>query len=365
MNLTTLAEFVELFEKSIIKSGFKRDLQDYIQSLPDNQNNILALRDLAEKVSIKLDEIYGSDLPESLGKLFPNKIKPFTDQSHDDDLIELKNNKEIKLEDFFVKLNQILSQLNEQIQQNITEITTIKTFIEPFLAVQDKTLAEDYKAIISIIFKDKKTTTLLTEFTKNIQTWNRIIPVYHQLLKSSSPEDIEIVTVQNGSIDFVINIDFDIALNLVELFKVGFKCFMAYLSYKSMVKPLVASYFGNKKLIAGEKEREKELINNIGLAVKDQIKEQHKSAIKKDKEIDKNIDKKVEQVVKLVTLHILKGNDLKLLSLPEETNDDKDDSKDSKEELRTISTEVRQALKAIPVKEMKALLEKYSEPDEE
>ncbi|WP_346863658.1 hypothetical protein [uncultured Draconibacterium sp.] len=198
-----------------------------------------------------------------------------------------------------------------------------------------------------------------------MQAWNKILPLYHQLLKSDSPEDIEIVTVQNGSIDFLINIDFDIALNLTEVFKIGFKCFMGYLSYKKMAKPLIESYFGNKKLIAGEKEREKELINNIGEAVKEHILEQHKKALKSDKQIDNNINKKVDQVVQLITSHILKGNDLKLLALPvAEEEEVLEANENHKDELRTISSQVRQAMKIIPSKEMKVLLEKYSEPEE-
>jgi hypothetical protein len=364
MNITTLAEFIDLFNNTVINSGFKRDIEDYVNSLSNNQNNIVVLREIANKVSAKLEEIYGGDLPDSLKKLFPTKIKPFTEQPHDENLKDLINNKEIQLVNFFSNLNQILSLLLTQIQNNVTEIEKIKSFIEPYLTIQTVIQSDVNKAIISIIFKDKKTISILKDFSKTVQTWNKIIPLYHQILKSSSPEDIEIVNVQNGSIDFLVNIDFDIAIDLAELFKVGFKCFMAYLTYKAMAKPLIESYFGNKKLIEGEKEREKELINNIGVAVKNQIHEQHRKAIKKDKAIDSNIDKKVEQVAQLVTSHILKGNDIKLLAIPENT-DNNDDITNTKDELRTVSSEVRQAMKIIPAKEMKALLEKYSEPTDE
>lgn len=363
MNINTLAEIIEVFEIEIIKSGFQRDTQDYIDSLTNNQNNIVTLRDIAEKTSKKLDKIYSGDLPDLLKKLLVSKIKPFTNHPHDSKLKDLLNDTEIPKASFFQKLNQTLSQLNQQIQQNISEKDKIKAFIEPYIDKQQLYQTDEQKAIISILFKDSKTTTILKEFTKNLQAWNRILPLYHQILKSSSPEDIEIVTVQNGSIDFLVNIDLDIALDLAEAFKVGFKCFMAYLSYKKLAKPIVDSYYGNKKLIASEKDREKELINNIGDAVKYKILEQHKDAIKKDKDIDINIDKKLDQVVKLVTSHILKGNDIKLLGLPASDNDEENDT--IGEELRTVSSEVRQAMKIIPPKEMKALLEKYIEPDEE
>ena len=360
MNINTLSEIIKLFKIEINETGFQRDIQDYISSLPNNQNNIVALRDIAEKVSKRLNDIYAGDLPELLIKLFADKVKPFTNHPHDKLILDLITDKEIDLANFFQKLNQILSNLNSQIQQNIKEITRLETFINPYVSSQEEYQAEEQKAIISILFKDNQTTKVLKEFSKNIQSWNRTLPLYHQLLKSSSPDDIEIINVQNGSIDFLINIDVDVALNLAEVFKVGFQCFMAYLSYKKMAQPLIDSYFGNKKLIEGEKEREKELINNIGEAVKNQIETQHEAAIKKDDKIDKNGAKKVEQTVKLVASHILKGNDFKLLAIPEgQGKEIEEDGSNTKNDLRTISSEVRQAMKIVPPKEMKALLGKY------
>ena len=365
MNINTLAEIIDLFDSEIVATGFQRDIQDFINSLGNNQNNIVALREIADITFKRLNTIYGSDLPDLLKKLFVDEVKPFTDYPHDTELNKLISDPEIQQPKFFQKLNQILSTLNSQIQQNLTEVKRISTFIDPYIETEVEFQTNEQKAIVSIIFKDVKSTSILKEFSKNIQSWNKILPLYHQILKSTSPEDIKIVTVQNGSIDFLINIDFDIALDLTEVFKIGFKCFMAYLSYKKLAKPLIDSYFGNKKLIDGEKEREKELINNIGEAVKNQILEQHQQALKHDKKIDQNIDKKVEQVVQLVTSHILKGNDLKLLAIPESQDKDKNKVNEKhKLDLRTISSEVRQAMKIIPPKEMKALLEKYTEPEE-
>jgi hypothetical protein len=365
MNINTLSEIVDSFNNEIVDSGFKRDLTDYLSSLSNNQNNIIGLRDIANKVSHKLELIYSGDLPDMIKKLFANNVKSFTSESHDNHILELLKDNEIALPNFYQKLHKLLTALNNQIELNTQEIIRLKTFIDPYVETQEEYQTDEQKAIVSIIFNDSKTITNLKEFTKTLNSWNKVLPLYHQILKSSSPEDIEIVTVQNGSIDFLINIDFDIALDVAEVFKVGFKCFMAYLSYKKMAKPLVDSYFGNKKLIAGEKEREKELINNIGEAIKNQILDQHKQYVKKDKDIDKNIDKKLEQVVKLVSSHILKGNDIKLLTIPLVDNEESsEENENNKEELRTISSQVRQEMKLIPSKDMKFLLEKYSEPEE-
>lgn len=365
MNINTLNDIIGQFETEIITSGFKRDLQDYVNSMPNNQSNIVSLRDIADKVFSKLDEVYKTDLPDNLLKLLPDKIKPFTHVAYNDKLQEIIEDKEIDLANFFQKLNQILSQINNDIQQNIAEIDKIKAFIKPYIDTKTEELTTEEKAIVSIVFKHDKTITNLKEFTKNLHNWNRIIPVYHQILSSKSPEDIEIVTVQNGSIDFLINLNFDFAINLAEIFEVGFKAFLTYLGYKKMIKPIVEGYLGNKKLIDGEKEREKELIHNIGEAVKHKILEQHKKAIKSDKAIDKNIDKSVEEVVKLVTSHILKGNDLKLLAIPEVAETDEEEKEEVKvQELRRVSTQVKQAIKTLPQSEMKQLLDKYKSPDD-
>lgn len=131
-----------------------------------------------------------------------------------------------------------------------------------------------------------------------------------------------------------------------------------------MIKPIVEGYLGNKKLIDGEKEREKELINNIGEAVKHKILEQHKKALKTDKAIEKNIDKSVEEVVKLVTSHILKGNDLKVLAIPEIAETEEETEEVKVQELKKVSTQVKQAVKTLPQSEMKQLLDKYKSPDE-
>ena len=50
MNIALLQDYIDAFEREVIDSGFKRDLDDYASSLPASQSNIVALRDIAEKV---------------------------------------------------------------------------------------------------------------------------------------------------------------------------------------------------------------------------------------------------------------------------------------------------------------------------
>jgi hypothetical protein len=208
----------------------------------------------------------------------------------------------------------------------------------------------------------------LKEFTKTLSAWNRVLLIYHQLLKSESPEDIQIVEIQNGSIDFIVNLNVDVALDLVELFKVGFTLFAAYLSYKKMAKSFFDSFFGNKKLIEHEEEKEKLFLENIRTAIQEEIEKQHKKA----KEVDNGVDDtavptKVEQVTALVTSHIVKGNDIKLLAMPE-SEKAKEEGKTfqgEKDNLRKKSLEARQQFRYITSADHQKLLELYGEIKED
>ena len=366
MNIETLLENINLFEYEIIESGFQRDIQDYLTSMPTNQNNIVALREIAENISERLVIIYNGDLPDALSVLFPKPTpKPFTATDFSENLLVLIKDTKIDQTQFYAKLNDILTKLNQLLTKNIEEIKTIKNFIIPYIDGEQLKITDDNTAILSIVFKDKKTITNLKEFTKNIGAWNRTLPLFHQILSSASPKDIEIVEVQNGSIDFVVSFDVNIALDLVELFKVGFKCYAAYLSYKKIIAPITDAYFGNQKLLKSEKAREEELLNNISIAISSKIEEQHKLSIKSDKNIDKNIDKKVEQVTALITSHIIKGNDLKLLAFPESDGENNSKNIEIKKELQAKSSEVRAAIKELPEAEFKKLLKQYGEIKDE
>lgn len=376
MNIEILQEYIDDFEREIIQSGFKRDLDDFIGSLPASQSNIVALRDIANNVYSTINNFYSSDLPSQLETLLPKEnIRPFTEIAFDEKLIELIDNKEIPQQEFFNQITSIFTQLQKTIQQNITEITNIKQFIGPYITEEIERISEEDEAIISIVFKEEKTVSSLKQFTKNLVAWNRTLPIYHQLVNSDPPEDIGIIGVQNGSIDFVVNINVDVALNLVEVFKVGFQVFASYLAYKKMLKPIIASYHGNKDLIKQEADREKLLLSNIGIAIDNKIKSQHKEAKKHDKKIDGTaINKKVEQVAELIASHIVNGNDLKLLALPEpeevEGEENKSTFQKKKEDLQHKSLEARKQLKDIPQEDRIKLLEMYigvevKEPKEE
>lgn len=364
MNIETLRNYAETFTREVVDSGFKRDLEDFISSLPASQTNILALREIAEKVLNVLDQLHSGDLPGALEALLPTKkIRPFTEGGHIEGLRSLLENVEIPLADFFADLNVKLPKLKQQIDQNIEAIAALVQFLNPYMAADIKHLSDENQAILAIVFKDRNSITNLKQFAKTISAWSRTLPVYHQLLKSDSPEDIRIVEVQNGSIDLIINLDVDVAIDLAEVIKVGFKVFGAYLLYKKMAKPLIESYHGNAKLIKTEEDREILLLQNIGEAVRSEISKQHKTAKKANSKVEAtSLQVKIQQVADLITSHIVKGNDVKLLALPEgertaagEIKEDIDHAK----ELRESSLIARRALLEISDEAQQKLLETY------
>ncbi len=369
MNLELMSDHIRYFNREIVESGFKRDIDDYLSSLPNNQSNILTLREVATKVLNVLERIYQSDLPDALQSILPSKAhRPFTETPHYANLKDIVENKQIELTEFFNQLNKCLKQLKSQLTENQSALDVVRDFIAPYISEEVKRITVDGIATISIVFKEHQTITSLEQFTKTLKAWNRILPIYHQLLKSDSPEDIQIVEVQNGSIDFVINLNLDVAINLVDLFKLGFMVFASYLSYKKMIKPIVDSYHGNKKLINQEEERERDLLDNIGTAIQSEIKNQHKKARKADKRVDNTaVPKKVEQVTDLITSHIVKGNDIKLLAVPEtgEAEEGEEDLSGEIDALREQSMIARRELSLIPAEAQRKLLQEYGKISEE
>lgn len=361
MNIETIAENIALFRNLVIESGFKRDLRDYLDSLPNNQGNIIVLREVAGTLRNSLEKLYLSDLPDALKQLLvTKKVRPFTEKPFLANIEALLADKAIPQDKFFARLYEIVQSLHTELEGNEQELVKIEGFIKPFISSQIEKHTSEKKATISIILKEKMATTNLKEFTKTLGNWNRVLPLYHQLLKSESPEDIELVTVENGSIDFIVNVDVDVAVNLVELFKVGFKCYIAYLTYKQMIKPITDSYFGNPALIKSEDERERELLKNIGMAIEHAIREQHKNAKSLYGLSPDNPDKVIEQVKSLVSSHVVKGNDIKLLGMPA-ASDDKSSEEKTKNELREVSNAARNARKALPIEQAQKLLDLYGE----
>lgn len=363
MNIESLISKIVLFNDLVIKSGFKRDLSDFVQSIQQGQNqNLVFMKDLSNRVKNKLKDFESYGLDSEL-RLVLKENKPFTELKTLDLLEELDQNTEIDGNSYFSKFNQHLAKLIQHIDNNKSEIDDVMLVFQKYVSENDLA-SESEHALVSLIFKDLKSTGSLKEFAKALNRWNRMLLIYHTLLTSNSPEEIELIEIQNGSIDVIFNVDLNIALDLTELIKIGLKVYGAYLLYKSnTAKVIIESYMGNIRLIKQEKDREILMLENIKDSISRKIIEQHQERIKIDKKIEKtSIDIKVEEVSSVITDHIIKGNELKLLT-PPEINDD-DEEIDISLELREETARVREVFKKISTEDRKLLLEKYSIKDD-
>ena len=284
MNIESLINKIELFENLIFKSGFRRDVQDYINSIQQGQNqNLVFMKDLSQKVKSKLFECENFGLNSELNLALRDN-SPFTEVDTLSQLEELDSDIEIVANTYFQKFNQILDQLLQNIDENKKELDDVMGVFQKYVSEQTEYDSEDEQAIVSLIFKDSKSTGSLKEFSKVLNRWNRMLIMYHTLLTSQSPDETSLVEIQNGSIDVIFNIDFGIAIDLTELIKTGLKVYGAYLLYKSKTaKEIIDSYMGNTRLIKQETEREKLMLDNIKYSVTQKVLEQHKDRLKTDK----------------------------------------------------------------------------------
>lgn len=359
MNIESLIAKINLFNKLIIESGFKRDIQDYIQAIQQGQNqNLVFMKDLSNKVIMKFEEIENYSLEEDL-KTVLRDTEPFTELFTKDELIVLDRDTQIPADQYHQKFTSLLKDLLKSIEQNRKELEEVYSVFKRYVSNDKEYESEVDQAIVSLIFKDLKTITSLKEFSKVLSRWNRTLLLYHTLLKSDSPDDISLVEIQNGSIDIIFNVDFDIAIDLTELVRVGLRVYGAYLLYKSsLVRELISSYMGNRKLIKAEEDREKLMLENIRESIENKALDQHKEKLKIDKEIDTTgIDKKIKEVSRVITDHIIKGNEMKLLTAPKPEDDEE---KDLSEKLREETAIFRERFKLLNSEDKQYLLEKYS-----
>lgn len=368
MNVESLLNKIKIFKELVIESGFKRDVTDYKQSINQAQNqNLTFMKGLSEKVKSKLITFENNSLNSELENVL-RETEPFTSLNTLDDLEELDEDKEIDAQKYFQKFNRILSELQQVIESNDSELNEVKETFDKYVTDENDYESDEEQAVMSLIFKDLESTGSLKEFSKVLHRWNRTLLIYHTLLKKESPKEISLVEIQNGSIDVIFNIDFDIAIDLTDLIKTGLKVYGAYLLYKSKTaKEIIASYMGDKKLIAGEKDREKLMLDNIKQSIKRKALEQHKENLKSDTPpIKEGATKKAEEVAKVITDHIVKGNEVKLLTSPKQDEEAEDDNdKNLSSELRQETATVRERYKKLDKKEKQLLLEKYTIKEEE
>lgn len=371
MNIESILSKINLFEDLVVKSGFTRDINDYIQAIqkPENQN-LVFMKGLSEKVQASFIHFENNSLPSEL-KYVVKDSQPFTSKNFYQELQELDANQDIDGNGYFQKLNNVLNDLNSSIEANRNEIKAIRKTFSKYVTEKAEFEREEDQALVSLVFKDLQSTSTLKEFEKVLKRWDTTLLLLHQLLKSESPEDISLVEIQNGSIDVILNIDFDVAIDLTDIINTGLKVYAAYLIYKSkLARATIESFLGNQELIELENKKDRLMLSNIKTSVEGRIKELHEERLQEDPAINKtSIDKKVEEVSSVITDHIIKGNEVKLLTPPKpkegEDTEEESSQPDLSQELRENTALVREQYKELSQEEQTLLLETYAIRDDE
>lgn len=348
MTIQGIIERIKEFKEVVIESGLQRDVDGYITSFAQQQNktNMSLLQDVTDKMIDSLEPIYTGDYPENFLILFPtDAIRPFTETDYLEKFTEIKSKTDLNVNQLFQQLNTTLTQLKTILTSNNSTLDTLQSQLSPFHQVAEFEIEEDNRAILSIDFKNEATIGSLKNFSDTLKNWDRSLLVYHQILSNESPQDITLVDIENGSIDIIINVDFNIAKSIIELFTAGLNAFITYLVWKTQRTSMAKSYNGNEKLLKLDEEYEKELIKNVEEAVKNELVSQHEKSGNSD---STSIETKYNEVAKLLKEHIVKGNDIRLLSVANDDSEIEEKEKESKK----LSKQVRKDLKKLPKEEL-------------
>jgi hypothetical protein len=312
MTVRKIIELIDFIKSSIGKDKYLGLLQDQIVTIQNNSNNLVLLKELTDKAISDFEKLKEKEIPTLLDKVLVEKVKPFTQETFYEQLINLKEANYPDVGSQYNTLNSILTQIQAKLNLNIVELDKIQATVEPFLTKDFSELQNDNNAIFAIIFNNENSYNNLKRLSFELKNWDRGLFIYQQIISDETPKPFEIIEVDQGSIEVVLNLIFEVGDKLLDLFKTGLEVYAAYLAYKTVVHDsLVKSYKGNQQLIDLEVDREKLLLENVRIAVREEIKTQSKKVKKHEA-----LDKKIEEVTKLVTEHIIKGNSVKLLSAP-------------------------------------------------
>jgi hypothetical protein len=327
MTVRKIIELIDFIKSKIGADFFLTKIQDYIVTIQNNANNLVLLKEINEKAISDYESIVESEIPDLLEKILVNKLKPFTRDAYYQRLIDLKGQNHTDPNTLYSQLNSLLTNIQSLTNNNIAELDKIAQTVRPYLSKDYTTLQQDNNAIFAIVFANENTYNNLKLLSFELKNWDRALFIYQQIVSDETPKSFEIVEVDQGSIEVVINLLFEVGTNLLDLFKTGLEVYAAYLAYKTIVHDQLAKTFnGNEELIKLEETREKLLLENVRNAVKRELQKQAKQTKKHEA-----LEKKIDEVTKLVTEHIIKGNSVKLLSAPADKTEEIIEKEQSKE----------------------------------
>ncbi|NHM08341.1 hypothetical protein G4D82_14020 [Flavobacterium sp. CYK-4] len=327
MTIRKIIELIDILKSELGKGKLQTRIQDYKSTIDNNSSNILLLKEIVDKTIDDLLELKNNDVPNALNKILVGKITPFDIEKHKKKLFEIlkKNHSDYSI--IYNELNTVLTEMIADLNSNLEEIEKIRKIILPF---EERDLSEfqgDENAIFALIFKNEKSIDNLKAFSYELKNWDKCLFLYQQVVTDETPKAFEIIEVEQGSIEVIINLSFEVAEKLLDVFTAGMSSYSAYLAYKTIVKENLSKTFnGNSELLELEEKREKLMLQNVKETVRKELKKQAKKDKKEAQE------KKIEEITRLLTEHIIKGNTVKLLSAPEE----KEEVFDKENERKTL-----------------------------
>lgn len=349
MTVRKILELIDEVKKQIGVGYFITKLKDYQTTIQSNSNNIILLKEILDKVINDIDILIENSVPETISKLFVDKITPFEFEKFRKQLLDIRDKSTTNHSQLYNAFINVLNLMIEKMNSNMDELDRISKVIQPFKSKDFTNIQENDNAILALIFNNENSFNNLKSFSFELKNWDKGLFLYQQIISDETPKAFEIIEVDNGSVEVVLNLAFDVAEKLIDLFKTGIETYGAYLAYKTLIhERLLNTFKGNKKLIQLEEEREKLLLQNIREAIQEQIKKQVKKGKKQEA-----LEKKIDEVTKLVTEHIVKGNSVKLLSAPtdeeeiQETEKEKEDLYvKSKSDYKKLDAETKELILA-------------------
>jgi len=357
MNINFLIEKSNNFNSLIIDSGIQRDLQGFQTTLgqPNVNQNLITLSDIIGKVTVILDNIYNSSVPDDMLIVLPTENNyQFAIKDYIKDLNVIKEVTTLPPPQIHSQMTTLINNLVNHINNNIQKITKLMEMITPYYKKENEMLDKTKESLLAVIFNNEKNFRTLPELSLSIKKWNQAFSIFSQIMTSTPYEDVEIVSIYDGSVDFIFNFNIDISIDLTEIVKYGLIALGGYFAYLKKAKDIIDTYQGNEKLIKMEKERKELLLENVYASISEKMKMIHSEKKEKDQKItDEAIDKKIETVAKIITEHLVEGNEVKLLSF------EKKETEELIQDIKNHSQIVRNGFKSIDKEELKLLMSKH------
>lgn len=368
MNINSILEKADLFTKLIKDSGFSRNLNDYINFINQNKS-IVSFMDITKKVLDKFEEFENNSLEEELSLILKKSPSFLDDKKLIEELNDLYTDTQIDVNTYFSKLQNILNRLKTSLDKNIGEVDVLISNFTPYQTQALSYEQKDENAVLALVFNDLNSISTIKGFYKVLKKWNKTLYLYHQLLKSDTPQEIELECVQEGCIEVVFNFNFDLALSLTDVINHGMDLLFSYIIYKEGKTKLSKHMTKIKKIKDLEEQEEKVFLENLNEELYEYLLEEHNKALEKDPNINKeSVEQKVKDVSSVIFEHLIKGNKLKLLTKIElETANEETEEEnqvDKQEELRENTAKLHEKLKNNR-EEVEILLEYLELPKED